>query len=83
MTKIEKEVKAIIAYTAQFKIRGNVFTPPGGRLSDFMSGVAQKKFIPVTDAVVSDISGSQILSTKFLELNMDEIIFIVPETEME
>ena len=83
MTKIEKEQKVIIAYTPGFRITGKIFTPPGGRLSDFMSGVAQKKFIPVTDAVVKDVSGKTILSTNFLELNMDKIIFIVPETEMK
>lgn len=83
MTKIEKEEKAIIAYTTHFKIKGKVFTPPGGRLSDFISGVAQKKFIPVADVIVTDIAGNQILRTKFLELNKDEIIFMVPEEELK
>lgn len=83
MVKIEKEEKAIVAYTSDYKIRGTVFMPPGGRLSDFIAGVGQKKFIPVADAVVTDISGNQICRTKFLELNKDKIIFLLPESELE
>ena len=83
MVKIEKEKKAIIAYTYHYKIIGTVFTPVGSRLSDFISGVGQKKFIPVADAVVTDIFGNEICKTKFLELNCDEIVFLLPESGLE
>lgn len=79
MAKIQKEEKVIVAYTYQFKIKGTVFIPPGSRLSDFMSGLGQKKFIPVVDALVTDIFGNEICRSRFLELNRDEIIFLLPE----
>ena len=82
MVKIEKEEKAIIAYTANYKIRGKVFMPPGGRLSDFIGGAVQKKFMPVVDAIVTGVSGGEICRTKFLQLNKSAIIFILPETEL-
>ena len=82
MVKIEKEQKSIIAYTYHYKIKGNIFMPPGARLSDYISSVGQKKFIPVANAIVSDIFGNEICRTKFLELNKDEIIFLFPESEI-
>ena len=83
MVKIEKEQKPIVAYTYHYKIKGKVFTPPGSRLSDFISAIRQKKFIPVTEAVVTDIFGNEICKTRFLELNKDEIVFLLPESELE
>lgn len=83
MAKIEKEEKSIVAYTHRYKIKGKIFTPPGSRLSDFVSGIAQKKFIPVADAVVTDTMGNEICHTGFLELNKDEIIFLLPAGELE
>ena len=83
MAKIEKEKMQIIAYTYHYKIRGKIFMPTGARLSDFISSSGQKKFIPVVDAAVTDIFGNEICKTGFLELNMDEIIFLLPEGELE
>lgn len=81
MVRIEKEQKPIVAYTPYYKIEGRVYTPIGARLSDFISSAQQKKFIPVTDAMVTDLSGNQVCKTNFLELNKDEIIFLVPVDE--
>lgn len=83
MVKIEKEQKPIIAYTRYYKIEGKIYTPIGARLSDFISGVGQKKFIPVTDAIVTDMLGNGVCKTSFLELNKDEIVFIIPESELK
>ena len=83
MVKIQKEEKAIVAYTRNYKIQGTIFMPPGGRLSDFISGAGQKKFIPVTNAVVTDISGREVCRAMFIELNKDEIIFLIPASELE
>ena len=79
MVKIQKEKKIIEAYTHQFKVKGTVFMSPGSRLSDFIGSLGQKKFIPVADARVTDIFGNEICRSKFLELNRDEIIFLLPE----
>jgi len=80
--KIEKEAKTVIAYTYTYKIKGDLFTPPGSRLSDFIGGLGQKQFIPVSNAVVSDIFGNAICKTKFLELNLSEVIFLMPANDV-
>lgn len=80
--KIVKEVKTVIAYTYNYKIKCDVFMSPGSRLSDFIGSLGQKKFIPVSNAVVTDIFGNPVCKTKFLELNMDEIIFLLPESDL-
>ena len=83
MVKIQKEKRLVTAYTYHYKIKGKVFTPAGGRLSDFIGSAGQKKFIPVVDAAVTDIFGNKICKTDFMELNIDEIIFLIPEDESE
>ncbi|MDD5681427.1 MAG: hypothetical protein PHI59_09340 [Candidatus Omnitrophica bacterium] len=80
--KIEKEAKTIIAYTYNYKIKCDVFMSPGSRLSDFIGSLSQKQFIPVSNAVVSDIFGNAICTTKFLELNMNEVIFLLPASDL-
>jgi hypothetical protein len=80
--KIEKEAKTVIAYTYNYKIKCDVFTPPGSRVSDFIGGLGQKKFIPVSNAVVSDVFGNPVCKAKFLELNVDEILFLIPEEDL-
>ncbi len=83
MPKVQKERKTIAAYTAQFKIEGVIFTTPGERISDFISDAGEKKYIPVADAVVTDLTGRQICKSAFLELNVNEIVFLVPENKSE
>ncbi len=80
--KIEKEARSVIAYTYNYKIKCDLFLPPGSRFSDFIGGLGQKQFIPASNAVISDIFGNLICKTKFLELNVDEIIFLIPETDI-
>ena len=80
--KIAKEAKAVIAYTYHYKIKCDVFMPPGSRLSDFIGNLGQKKFIPVSNVVVSDIFGNAVCKAKFLELNVDEIVFLIPESDL-
>jgi len=79
MVKIEKEEKKIIAYISDYKVKGTIFMPTGGRLSDFLCGVGAKQFIPVGDAVITDVSGNEICKTDFLELNKDRILFLMPQ----
>jgi len=81
MARIKKEKRHITAYSEAYKISGKVFLPPGGRMSDFLGGVSAKKYVPVTDAVVTDKSGNEVCRTDFLELNTDRLVFLVPEGE--
>ncbi|MDP3789378.1 MAG: hypothetical protein Q8R48_03130 [Candidatus Omnitrophota bacterium] len=80
--KIEKEKKTVIAYTYNYKIKCDVFTPPGSRLSDFIGSLGQKQFIPVSNAIVSDIFGNPVCKAKFLELNVNEILFLIPDDDL-
>ena len=83
MVKIKKEEITIVAYTRNYRITGHMYIPPGGRLSDFLSGTGSKKFIPVTNAVITDISGKNVCKATFIELNRDKIIFLLPARELE
>ena len=80
--KIEKEVKVVIVYTCNYRIKCDMHTPPGSRFSDFMGGLGQRQFIPVSNAVVTDIFGNLVCKAKFLEMNVNEIIFLIPEEDM-
>ena len=83
MVKIEKEEKKIIAYIGNYKLKGTIFMPSGGRLSDFLGGVGGKQFIPVGNVVIHDVSGKEICKADFLELNKDRILFLMPEGKDE
>lgn len=83
MVKIKKERKAIIAYTSTYTIKGEMFTPPGSRLSDFIGGLGQKKFLPISNATVTDVNGKKVCDAGFMELNKDEIVFLIPQCELK
>ncbi|MBU4186379.1 MAG: hypothetical protein KKC23_09330, partial [Proteobacteria bacterium] len=54
----------------------------GSRLSDFIGSLGQKQFIPASNAVVSDIFGNPVCKAKFLELNVNEILFLIPDDDL-
>ena len=79
MPKIEKEKRQVEVFTSNYRICGTVYTPPGARLSDFITAAAKmKKFIPVSDAIVSDAEGKEVSRAPFLELNTDIVEFFYP-----
>lgn len=78
MVVLKKEEMPVIAYTSHYKVKGKIFLPPGGRLSDFMSSIGQKRFIPVKDVTVTDLTGRDVYKSDFLVLNADEVIFVMP-----
>lgn len=80
--RIEKETQTVVVYAYNYRIKCDVFTQPGSRLSDFINGLGQRQFIPVSNAVVSDIFGNPICKAKFLELNISEVLFVVPNDEL-
>jgi len=82
MTKIEKEQQKVVVFTNSYRITCMVHTPPGARLSDFIAAVRQKKFIPVSDVIITDVSGNEICRTSFMELNTDEVVFFIPVDEV-
>ena len=75
--KIDKEKYQAVIYTSQFKINGTVHLLPEERLTDFL-GDQENRFVPVTDATVSQLDGQELTSTDFLCLNKDEVTLIIP-----
>jgi predicted YcjX-like family ATPase len=77
--KPDRDEISVIIYLGNCKIRGRVFVPPGGRVSDFVNAPV-RQFIPVTDAEIESISGPKwSYRVRFLNLNKNEIVTIFPE----
>jgi hypothetical protein len=67
--------------TTTDRIEGNVYVKRGERLIDELRNCGQ--FIAVTDAKIIDTQGEIIFSADFLSLNADQIIWIIPEEDVE
>lgn len=85
-TKTKKDNIRVLIYISGFKILGNLHLPIGGRLTDFLNtkglGAEGEVFIPVTDASIHDISSGQLAHyTPFLNVNKNNILFILPHEE--
>ncbi|MDO9514190.1 MAG: hypothetical protein Q7J59_06255 [Elusimicrobiota bacterium] len=76
--KPDRDEISVIIYLSNCKIKGKMFVPPGGRVSDFVNSPV-RQFIPVTDAEIDSISGAKwSYRVKFLNLNKNEIVTIFP-----
>lgn len=72
---IRKEKAKVVAWTSQFHIEGTVHFIPKARISDLLNR-HDIAFIPMTDVVLYDDSGKEILRTDFLAVNKDQIIVL-------
>ncbi len=79
--KINREKVRVLVYTNNALIRGNIYLPPGGRLTDYVNKVSGD-FIPITDAEIN-VYGRETIKTSLMQLNKDYIEFIVPEESIE
>ena len=66
----------VIMCTPEYRIRGKISLVPGARLTDYI--VDANQFIAVTDVEVRDIHGKLLLTTPFLDVNRDQLVFILP-----
>ena len=82
--KIEKQETKVVVFTRHFKIIGNIHTPPGGRLSDFLNyNVNENPFIPMTNVTVYRLEDEEILYTaSFLNLNRKLIDILLSPKEI-
>lgn len=71
-------VPATIQMTTH-RIRGLVYMKPDERLKDELNRSDQ--FLAVTDAVVLDNDGSEMYRCKFLTLNRDQIVWLIPDKD--
>ena len=72
-------VPAIIQ-TITHRISGEVYMKPDERLKDELN--RSEQFLAVTDAKVFNENGDVIFTSKFLTLNRDHIVWLIPDTEM-
>ncbi len=66
----------VVMCTHEYRIRGKISLVPGARLTDYM--VDSSQFIAVTDVEVRDIHGKLLLTTPFLDVNREQVVFIFP-----
>jgi hypothetical protein len=80
--KIDQAIVEVVIFTHNSRVEGKLHLPSGGRLTDYLA-LAERKFIPITDAKIFLMPGNQLLyAVPFLSLNKDFIIYIFPKLEM-
>ena len=79
--KVDQAEIEVVIFTQNSRVEGMLHLPSGGRLTDYLA-LAERKFIPVTDAKIFLMPGNELLYTvPFLSLNKDFIMYIFPKNE--
>ena len=76
----KREKVAVYINTVHSEIKGNVYIPQNGRITDFVNNVS-KGFIPVTEAVIE--MENKTIRTDLIQINKDYIVFIIPQDAMK
>jgi len=77
--RVEQSVLEVVIFMSTIRVEGKLHMPAGGRLTDYLA-LAERKFVPLTDAQVFLLPGNQLLHTiPFVSLNKDFIVFIFPK----
>lgn len=76
----KKPIRVIVQTTAQ-RIHGDLHVRPNVRLLDALKDEAL--FIAITDAVIYNADNTPVYTTKFLSVNQNQIIWVLPEGEMD
>ncbi len=74
---ISKDAIQAIIQTTINRIRGNLYIRSGERVSDYLN--KSGTFLPITDAEILDLSGNRLYKTPFLAVNIDLVIWVMPE----
>lgn len=74
--KNESQTRVVMC-TAHFRIYGDLALMAGTRLTDYMNN--GETFLAVTNAIVTNHSGDDVLKSSFINLNRRHIEFIVEE----
>ena len=78
---VSKESFPVIIQTLTQRIRGQYHIRPGKRLIDDINH--SDLFTAITKAIILDHSGNEIFRCDFLALNQNQIIWILPEDELQ
>ena len=77
---ISKNPVAVIIQTVQHRITGNIHIRPEDRIKDELD--RNEDFLAVTDAVILDNEGKEIASAKFISVNRQQIVWVLPVDEL-
>ena len=78
---IPKENIPVIIQTTVNRIEGFFHARYDNRLKDELNNQVDEQFMAITDAVVYDADGKELYRTKFLALNRNSIIWLIPQNE--
>ncbi len=76
---VSKQPIPVIIQTQMHMIRGTIHISPDARVKDELNG--QERFIAVTDAVVYNSLNEENYRSKFLLVNSDHILWLIPEED--
>ena len=78
---VSKQPVMVMIHTAQNIIHGSIHVRPDLRLKDELNG-QREHFLAVTDAVIFDTQKNELYRSNFMLLNIDQIVWIIPNEEM-
>ena len=78
---VSKRPVAVTIQTLHHLMHGEIHVVPGERLKDELN--SSEKFIAVTNAEVKDASGSTLFRSAFITLNLDHILWLIPDEELQ
>lgn len=77
--KVEQTTIEVIIFMHNSRLEAKLHVPSGGRLTDYLA-LAERKFIPITDAKIFLLPSNELLySIPFASINKDFIIYIFPK----
>jgi hypothetical protein len=78
---ISKDPRTVLIQTLTHRIRGTLYVRRGERLIDELR--SGEKFLAMTEVTLYDAKGAVMLQTDFMSINRDQIIWILPEDEVQ
>lgn len=75
--RVRKGQTDVLITTLTGQIRGFIYITHGQRLKDMLNS-DDERFIAVTDAIASEIDGSEVLAAALMAVNKDHIVCVVP-----
>ena len=77
---VQKNPVSSTIQTITHRIRGEVYIKPDERLKDELNRTDQ--FLAVTNASILNDRSEEIYACKFLTLNKDQIVWLIPDSDM-
>ncbi len=82
--KSKKDQLKVLVFTAQHKIQGNLHLIKNSRLSDILNTESQTRdFLPITDAIITDLRTSHIINAGFISINKRQIELVIEDQEIK